>query len=102
MSPSPSALSLVPIFILIACGGGDAGTRDTAASPPAGAGAPETTAAPTPAASDTAAPAPAAARPAPVKKSRGKPTPQMVALGDSIFHGRVAGGTCTACHGQGG
>jgi mono/diheme cytochrome c family protein len=26
----------------------------------------------------------------------------MVALGDSIFHGRVAGGTCTACHGQAG
>ena len=24
----------------------------------------------------------------------------MVALGDSIFHGQVAGGTCTACHGQ--
>lgn len=28
------------------------------------------------------------------------PTPQQVALGDSIFHGQVAGGTCTACHGQ--
>lgn len=23
----------------------------------------------------------------------------MIALGDSIFHGQVAGGTCTACHG---
>lgn len=30
----------------------------------------------------------------------GGPTPQQVALGDSIFHGQVAGGTCTACHGQ--
>ena len=28
------------------------------------------------------------------------PSPQQVALGDSIFHGQVAGGTCTACHGQ--
>ncbi len=30
----------------------------------------------------------------------GGPTPQQIALGDSIFHGQVAGGTCTACHGQ--
>ena len=30
----------------------------------------------------------------------GGPTPKQVALGDSIFHGLVAGGTCTACHGQ--
>lgn len=27
-------------------------------------------------------------------------TPAMVALGDSIYQGRVAGGTCTGCHGQ--
>jgi glucose/arabinose dehydrogenase/mono/diheme cytochrome c family protein len=27
-------------------------------------------------------------------------TQQMVALGDRIFHGQVAGGTCTACHGS--
>jgi len=26
-------------------------------------------------------------------------TPQMVALGDSIFHGQAAGGTCQTCHG---
>ena len=40
----------------------------------------------------------AAAKPAP----GGGPgiTPQQIALGDSIFHGQVAGGTCTACHGQ--
>jgi len=38
----------------------------------------------------------AAAKPS----SGGGPTPQQVALGDSIFHGQVAGGTCTACHGQ--
>jgi mono/diheme cytochrome c family protein len=24
----------------------------------------------------------------------------LVALGDSIFHGQVGGGTCTVCHGQ--
>jgi mono/diheme cytochrome c family protein len=30
----------------------------------------------------------------------GPSSPQLVALGDSIFHGQVAGGTCTACHGQ--
>jgi mono/diheme cytochrome c family protein len=27
-------------------------------------------------------------------------TPAAIAQGDSIFHGQVAGGTCTACHGQ--
>jgi mono/diheme cytochrome c family protein len=24
----------------------------------------------------------------------------MVALGDSVFHGQVAGGTCAGCHGK--
>ena len=44
----------------------------------------------------------AAAKPAakPAAGGGGGPTPQQVALGDSIFHGQVAGGTCTACHGQ--
>ncbi len=27
-------------------------------------------------------------------------TPAMLALGDSVFHGQVANGTCTACHGS--
>ncbi|QNI33110.1 PQQ-dependent sugar dehydrogenase [Alloacidobacterium dinghuense] len=27
-------------------------------------------------------------------------TQEMVALGDQIYHGEVAGGTCTACHGE--
>jgi glucose/arabinose dehydrogenase/mono/diheme cytochrome c family protein len=27
-------------------------------------------------------------------------TPTVVALGDSIYHGQVAGGTCAGCHGQ--
>lgn len=29
-------------------------------------------------------------------------TPEMVALGDRIFHGQVASGTCAGCHGAGG
>jgi mono/diheme cytochrome c family protein len=28
-------------------------------------------------------------------------TPGLVARGDSIFHGRLAGGTCFSCHGVG-
>ncbi len=27
-------------------------------------------------------------------------TPAMIALGDSVFHGKIAGGTCAVCHGQ--
>lgn len=30
----------------------------------------------------------------------GEITPQLISLGDSIFHGRAAGGTCQNCHGQ--
>jgi mono/diheme cytochrome c family protein len=26
-------------------------------------------------------------------------TPGMIALGDSVFHGKVGGGTCAVCHG---
>jgi mono/diheme cytochrome c family protein len=44
------------------------------------------------------APKPAAAAAPPA--AGGPQSPQQVALGDSIFHGQVAGGTCTACHGQ--
>ena len=29
-------------------------------------------------------------------------TPQMIALGDSIFHGKVGASSCQACHGAGG
>jgi mono/diheme cytochrome c family protein len=29
----------------------------------------------------------------------GEITPQMIALGDSIFHGQAAGGMCQTCHG---
>lgn len=46
------------------------------------------------------------APPAPPAGSAGGVTadprnPQLVALGDSIFHGLAAGGTCATCHGQG-
>jgi mono/diheme cytochrome c family protein len=40
----------------------------------------------------------AAAKPA--AGGGGNGTPQQIALGDSIFHGQVGGGTCSACHGQ--
>lgn len=30
----------------------------------------------------------------------GNGTPQQIAQGDSIFHGQLGGGTCSACHGQ--
>jgi mono/diheme cytochrome c family protein len=48
-----------------------------------------------------ATPTPAAGPPSLVADSElGKTiTPQMIALGDSIFHGLVAGGTCHTCHG---
>jgi mono/diheme cytochrome c family protein len=102
------------ILLLWGCGGGDKEARpDTASTAAPAAPAPATTpAADTPAA-DTATPA---AAPAPARtdtaKAAAKPaakppaggaagaSPKLVALGDSIFHGQVAGGTCTACHGQ--
>ena len=84
--------------------------RDTAAAAaqaPAPAPQPDTTArkksaaAPaTPKAQDTTKAAAKAPKPAAGPTTAGGPTPQQVALGDSIFHGQVAGGTCTACHGQ--
>jgi mono/diheme cytochrome c family protein len=44
-----------------------------------------------------------AAAPKPKAAAGGQPfTPQQVALGDSIFHGLVGGGTCAACHGADG
>jgi mono/diheme cytochrome c family protein len=47
------------------------------------------------------APAPADT-PAPAAGGGGKASPELIALGDSIFHGQVGGGTCYACHGQDG
>lgn len=91
--------------------------RDTAMTP-AATPAPV----PTPSArADTASKAPAATPPAVAQDSpkkdtskaaakavakpaaggtAGGPTPKQIALGDSIFHGLVGGGTCSACHGQ--
>ena len=61
-------------------------------------------AAPSASTAPTTAPKPTAAAPkpaaAPAAGAGGAQSPQQVALGDSIFHGQVAGGTCTACHGQ--
>ena len=108
------------LLLLAACGGGDRAARsDTTAMattpPPAeqpsavpvDSGMRADTAAP-PAAAPAAPAAPAEiSKPAPAAKPAPKPaggagpaSAQQVALGDSIFHGQVAGGTCTACHGQ--
>ncbi len=89
--------------------GGATGAADTAMAPAAAPAGDSAAAAPT---KDSAKTAPSgAAKPAQdtAKKAAAKPaaggaggaqSPQQVALGDSIFHGQVAGGTCTACHGQ--
>ncbi len=75
-------MALAATLMLGACGGegGRAAGGDTAsAAAPADAGA----AGPT-----SAVPA--------------EPTAQMIARGDSIFHGRAANGICFTCHGQNG
>jgi mono/diheme cytochrome c family protein len=103
--------------VLAGCGGGGdrAGEGGDAGAPPTTGAAPapaaigmDTAAAPAPA--DTAAPSgQAGAAPAPAAGAEaggggggGSPnlTPQLVALGDSIFRGQAAGGTCYACHGM--
>lgn len=95
-----SALSLVAVA---GCGGGDRTQRadsSTTAAPPAAQAAPAETA---PAPAGRAAPETVAARATPPAKATGggaKPSPRVIALGDSIFRGQVAGGTCTVCHGQ--
>jgi mono/diheme cytochrome c family protein len=85
--------------------GGATGAADTAMAPAAAPAGDSAAAAP---AKDSAKTAPGgAAKPAQdtAKKAAAKPSaggaqsPQQVALGDSIFHGQGAGGTCTACHG---
>ena len=64
----------------IACGGEKSRTPDTSAAAPANP-SPAGAVGPTPGAPPAGA------------------TPQMVALGDSIFHGQAASGTCFTCHG---
>ncbi len=88
------------LFLLSGCGGGDgagAARSDTttgAAAPAATPTPPDTGGSPAPA--DTAA-APAA--PARGGGASGPASPQLIAQGDSIFHGQVGGAACTACHG---
>jgi hypothetical protein len=93
--------------LLSACGGGEGGAGDAAG----GAGAPAGDAG-APAPSDTAPSggAPAGDTPAPADSppaaggagAGGGGSAQLVALGDSVFHGQAGGGTCYACHGQDG
>ena len=93
MSSAPPAGEAVP-----PADTGPAAVGDTAkpADTTAGVAATKPAATPKPPAQKSAAPKPAAPKPA----AGGARSPQQVALGDSIFHGQVAGGTCTACHGQ--
>ncbi|MGH7510492.1 MAG: c-type cytochrome [Gemmatimonadales bacterium] len=75
--PRPTSIRLALAATIAACGGGEVRR----------------------AADTTQAPAtPSAA--APATPRAGSPGP--VALGDSIFHGQAAGGTCFTCHGQDG
>lgn len=71
------ASTLLVVALLTACGGGDA-PADSAAAPAA-----------------TPAKAGVSFDPASI-------TPAMVALGDSIFHGKIGASSCQACHGVGG
>jgi mono/diheme cytochrome c family protein len=71
-------LLVLPVALLAACGGGDASSAASAAG------------------GRTATPvAQASFDPASI-------TPAMVALGDSIFHGKIGASSCQACHGVGG
>ena len=82
---------LAPVVLaglLSACGGGGEGGGGGGSESAAGGG---DTAAPRPPA-DTAARAPAA--------GGGGGNANLIALGDSIFHGQAGGGTCHVCHGQ--
>lgn len=94
------ALALVAggAMVLAACGGGGAKNADTTSTAAAPAATPATGAAP-------AAGAPAAGGALPTPTPGAPPagaTPQMLALGDSIFHGQAAGGLCFTCHGMDG
>ncbi len=90
--------------LLAACGGGDGGGGgDTGAgsgseAPAGGAGG----GTPAPAAGDTA-PAGGAGGDAGTGAAAGGGgggSAQLIALGDSVFHGQAGGGTCYVCHGQ--
>jgi len=71
-------LSLFSVLLIAACGGGD--------SAPAASGGSAASATPVAKASFDAS----------------SITPAMIALGDSIFHGKIGASSCQACHGPGG
>lgn len=71
-------LSLLSALLLAACGGGDAAPASNSAA------------------------APAATPVAKASFDASTITPAMIALGDSIFHGKVGASSCQACHGAGG
>ena len=115
LNHDPFLAWLAPVVmagLLSACGGGDKEPAGDAGTPSAGAPATPPPAADTPPAGGTQAPgdtqAPAGAAGATDTGSGaaagggGKASPKLIALGDSIFHGQVGGGTCFACHGQDG
>jgi len=85
-------LAVALVCSLAACGRERRAPADTAATSPSPAG---TTSAP----SATPAPPPASAAPPSGAATSAAITPQQIALGDSIFHGQVGGGTCQTCHG---
>lgn len=87
-----TALATAAALLLVACGG-DQGGRAGGADTAAGAGQAGQTAAP-----QQGAPQ-AGAQEGGVPA---EPTPQMIARGDSIFHGQAANGICYTCHGQDG
>ena len=118
----PFSAWIVPLVVaglLSACGGGDRETAGGAGaagdapappppateSPPAGtAQDPGDTAAARGGDTSSQAPSGAAAAPPPAASGGGggPDDPKLIALGDSIYHGRAGGGTCYACHGQNG
>lgn len=88
-----AAATTVLLFVLGACGGGGEKTPATGSTTGAAAMAP---------AGSTAAAAGSTAAtigPAPGTPPAGA-TAAMVAQGDSIFHGKLAGGLCYTCHGM--
>jgi mono/diheme cytochrome c family protein len=71
-------LSLFSVLLFAACGGGDSAPAATGGS---------------------AAPATSVAK---ASFDASSITPAMIALGDSIFHGKIGASSCQACHGPGG
>jgi mono/diheme cytochrome c family protein len=71
---------LIVPALLAACGGGDKAPESSASS----------------------SPAPAAQVAKAVSYDPASITPAMIALGDSIFHGKIGASSCQACHGIGG